>query len=128
MAEIESLERRLTFASSNLPVTLHRALGLPVLVIETAKTVSDGENGEQINKSAQLRVSAPNGSDLAKLAQSLADKPSLKKQGKLLDQFKNLPVIWLDGEHYSVYLPNCSPAETQQAVMEAVKQPAPMAS
>ncbi len=123
MDEIESLQLPGIPASSNLPVTLHRALGLPVLVIETGSTVSHGEAGEQINQSAQMRVSAPNGSELATLAELLADTSGTPDMAgsTLLDLFSDLPVIWLNNDHYSVYLPKASPEETREAVMRGIR-------
>ena len=123
MDEIESLQRPGIPASSNLPVTLHRALGLPVLVIETGSTVSHGEDGEQINQSAQLRVSAPNGSNLAILAELLAETPGLPAMAAntLLGRFRDMPVIWLDDGHYSVYLPKVHLATTGQPVMQSAR-------
>lgn len=128
MQEIEELQESTdpNGASSNLPVTLHRALGLPVLVIETGSHSWEDENGQwNTFHSANLRVSAPKGSELAKLAQWLEEQPDLEAaaQHEILARFSDLPVIWLNGAHYSVYLPTCPPAKTQQAVMEAV-QPA----
>lgn len=120
MREVEAMQRPGNFASSNLPVTLHRALGLPVLVIETGQSVSDGEEGEQINYSAQLRVAAPTGSRLAERAEELvqpsADPSSFIKT--LLAQFNNLPVIWLEGDHYTVHLPEFQVEAIRLPVMQ----------
>jgi hypothetical protein len=104
MEEIEILQKpNPPAATPRFPLTLHRALGLPVLVIETGRTAT-----------ATLWVSAPKGSELATRAQQLAEQPSgeAKAWHELLAEFNNLPIIWLKTGHFSVYFPKCLPAET----------------
>lgn len=117
MTELEALWMPGNFASSNLPISLHRALGLPVLVIETGQSVSEGEDGEQVNYSAQLRVAAPTGSNLAKLAEELVQPSAVPAESvqTLLAQFGHLPVIWLENDHYTVHLP--------RVPVEAIRMP-----
>lgn len=110
MAELVALQLSNPPASSNLPVMLHRALGLPVLVIETGASVSDGQAGQQINYSGQIRVAAPNGSALAQqLArwneQMLPPEQLNARIEFLLNQFSNIPVLWLAQNHYSLFMP-----------------------
>lgn len=92
---------------SDLPVMLHRAMGLPVLVIETTAKSTRGESGWLTNLSTQLRVAAPKDSLLAvKLAQ-------LQRQGvdadtaidQLLSAFGDLPIIRSSEGHFDLYLP-----------------------
>ncbi len=114
MAEIEILLIPDTPATSNLPVSLHRALGLPVLVIETgSREFKDANGAKHTIETATLRVSAPNGTELANIAEEIAEKPDLSDEDgyRLLEKFNHLAVIWLHGGHYTVYLPNCLPAK-----------------
>ncbi|EGF31626.1 hypothetical protein IMCC9480_3654 [Oxalobacteraceae bacterium IMCC9480] len=95
MAEIQGLEHPGSPATSNLPVTLHRALNLPLLVVE-----HDGQ-------SAQLRVAAPHGSDIAQHVEQLTQQAGDPQESidTLLSAFSHRPILWLDKDHYSLHFP-----------------------
>ena len=97
--------RRKSF--SDLPVMLHRAMGLPVLVIETTAKSTRGERGWLTNLSTQLRVAAPKDSPLAvKLAQlQRQDVDADTAIDQLLCAFGDLPIIRSSEDHFDLYLP-----------------------
>ncbi|MEB0135271.1 hypothetical protein QN362_07995 [Actimicrobium sp. CCC2.4] len=107
MSEIEGLTMPGSPASSNLPVTLHRALGLPVLVIETGSSVSYGEAGRQLNVSGELRIAAPSGSALAQEIEHALqqDAACALHPVHIIDRFSHWPILWLSQNHYDLHLP-----------------------
>jgi hypothetical protein len=94
--------------SSDMAMSLHRAFNVPALIIEVGDALTD-ENGNRGVESCQIRVAAPKGSALEARVKALVasgvnladDKEAL--QG-LLNEFSDLSVIWLEREHYDMYL------------------------
>lgn len=109
MSELQSIFM-FSPASSDLPVVLHRAFGVPALIIEAGERVTN-EAGEPDVQGAQIRVVAPHGSELARFLEEAASNNMPITEGsaildELLTRFTDLPIIWLEEEHYETYLPN----------------------
>jgi hypothetical protein len=113
MHELEALTVGSPPASSDLPVFLHRALNLPVLVIEAEQFVTEGEGGRQSNLGGQLRVAAPKDSSLAGWIEPLANdaEQGHEVSSRIMKAFDNQPVFWLENDHYDLYLPREKPLE-----------------
>jgi len=110
MNEVEALSNFNSFGSSDMPVMLHRAFGVPVMVIETGVPVVLAD-GTHSTLSQKIRISAPKNSALAAYIEEEANNSTELEAGsavmdQLLNTFKDLPVIWLERDHYSVYVPN----------------------
>lgn len=108
MSELEALSFSRCAATSNLPITLHRAMNVPMLVIEAQTHVNETRWGRQVNRLGQLRITAATGSALAEQAAPLAKalEPKLEDVKKLMRAFEDKPILWLEGGHYDLYLPN----------------------
>ena len=109
MRELQSVSM-FSPASSDLPVVLHRAFRVPALIIEAGERVTN-EAGEPDVRGAQIRVVAPPGSELARFLEEAARNNMPITEGsaildELLTRFTDLPIIWLEEEHYELYLPN----------------------
>lgn len=124
MHELETLTRGLSPASSDLPVYLHRALNLPVLVIEAERHVTEGTDGREMNLSGQLRVAAPKGSPLAGWIEPLAAHPEHGPEAasRVMQAFDDKPVLWLENGHYDLYLPKGNSAEDDVASASTSRQ------
>ena len=97
-------------ASSDLPIMLHRAFNTPAMVVEVGVPTID-TNGAYSTMSAQVRIVAPEGSMLAKKISAAADgsitlRVDGEELGDLLEEFKDLPVFWLEHEHFDLYAPD----------------------
>ena len=108
MAELEELSFRRSPATSNLPINLHRAMNVPLLVIEAETRVNETLFGRHVNRFGHLRIAAPTGSDLAEQAEPLAKatEPDLEQIEVLMRAFDDKPVLWLEGGHYDLYMPD----------------------
>ena len=108
MSELEQLQCSRSPATSSLPVTLHRAMNLPVLVIEAETHAMETPSGRQVNRFGHLRIAAPVGSEIAKQAESLAEQlvPRVEKIEEIVRAFDDKPILWLEGGHYDLYLPS----------------------
>ena len=110
MNEVESLHSpQGNFATSDMPIFLHRAFNVPALIIEVGEPAVDG-TGNPTTVSAQIRLVAPRGSALAAtLKQAAENGMTLQANGEtmknLLANFSDLPVFWLEREHYSMFVP-----------------------
>lgn len=88
---------------TDLPVLLHRALGLPNLVIESGSEVGGGS-------SLQLRVTAPKDSPLEekikRINAQFFDNYNVEKMiTDLFNEFKSVPIIKFVGCHFDLYIP-----------------------
>lgn len=97
--DVQSLTVPGTMATTDVPLAMHRALNLPVIVIEKSR-YSDGP--------AQIRIAAPNSHALKELEMpsdctDIALRPDQLGRLKLL--MNKLPVIQLQGDHYTVHIP-----------------------
>ena len=105
MNEVESLLMPGTFASSDMTVALHRAFNLPALIIESGSQVNAAGGADL---SLQFRLACPRQGPLAEILEAsgaAGDDASIDNAGKALDLFRDSPIIWLEREHYDVYLP-----------------------
>ncbi len=95
--------------SSDMAMSLHRGFNVPALIIEVGEPRTD-RNGNPELTGSQIRVAAPKGSPLEARVNALiqagtdlaTDKTALQA---LLQEFADCPVIWLERDHYDVYLP-----------------------
>jgi len=100
-----------SLATSDVPLALHRGLGLPCVVIEKKRAAG-----------ITLRIAAPNGHALNAVSNDLLEK---EQQGSLtpqqleplMEQVKHLPVIMLQEDHFQVFMP-----KTAAVVDEALPQ------
>ncbi len=99
IGELERLKNPSRTAVSDLPVVLHRALGLPVMVVEV----------DRANCYCLIRVAGPDDSELgreiAKWNERQLDDQIQERTNFLLNQFRKIPVIWLSPGHYDVFMP-----------------------
>lgn len=110
MRELESLCFPGTQASSDLPALLHQAFGVPSLIIEAGEPTTDSA-GNPSTLAPRIRVVGPAGSELARLISETAMENKSLDEGsdllnKILTHFSNLPIVWLEREHFDVYIPN----------------------
>lgn len=96
--------------SSDLPITLHRAFGVPVLVIEAGERVHDSA-GTASTVGIQIRAAAREDSELGRFIEAAAlENLPLTEQSPFVDgllhRFTDLPIIWLEAGHYELYLPS----------------------
>ncbi len=95
-------------ASSTLPITLHRAFGVPLLVVETKSgaemTSSTSGQPEYANR---LRMTVPSQSQLGAGIDGLIANDNVNEDvmSSLAIEFADKPVIWCDDNRYSIYLP-----------------------
>ncbi|NDP59986.1 MAG: hypothetical protein GZ090_11580 [Oxalobacteraceae bacterium] len=107
MGEIHTLSNENAQAPSELPVTLHRAFDVPVLVVESHPPTGTGQD---VNLKAQLRI-ATNDQELMDMATALAVRDGPEPEGiqTLMNVFRNRIVIKLTGGarsgHYELYIP-----------------------
>ena len=104
MSDLQTLYFNDGKATSDVPIFLHRALGVPVLLAE----ISTGprNNGERASRTLSLRATAPKETELAQRLEQFSDQDlSQSEINALLEEFKDIPVLWLEMEHYSLYLP-----------------------
>ncbi|MEB0134591.1 hypothetical protein QN362_04520 [Actimicrobium sp. CCC2.4] len=117
-------------ASSTLPITLHRAFSVPLLVVE-AKAESEVIFGAsaQPEDTNRLRMTVPSQSPLGAGLDGLIanDHVDENVMDSLAIEFAQTPVIWCDDNRYSVYLPKknklseASLAETTSDLVLPVK-------
>lgn len=96
-------------ASSDLPVTLHRAFNVPALIIEAGRRGTNAKGGPDLLGS-QIRVVAPPGTALARFVEeAAANNMAMTEDSAILDElltrFTDLPIIWLEEGHQEIYLP-----------------------
>ena len=108
--ELVGLQKDGVPATSDLPINLHRALGLPVLVIQTGARMSSKKPGK-INYSGEISVAAPHGSPLARelveWEKAITQPDRLDDRiAFLMEQFRDIPIFYLYSGHYSLYMPN----------------------
>lgn len=95
-------------ADSTLPVALHRAFGVPLLLVQKNADDAAVGIGLQDSMESRLRMTAPSGSAMAtKFEQVLESKDQLNEgaMAVLLIGLSETAVIWREGKHYSIFLP-----------------------
>jgi hypothetical protein len=110
MNELERIHFFGEQATSDLPVLLHQAFNIPLLVIEAGQPTT-ASTGDPSALTPQIRVAAPTGSDLAALIDDAAKEnlPVHERSAvleKILKVFLEKPIIWLERGHFEVYIPN----------------------
>lgn len=108
MNEIESFMIPGQFASSDMLIALHRAFGVPALVIETSPAVKSSNEADPADISLQFRLTCPEDCDFARALDAPCEQSAelnYRKAEGVVNQFRNRPVIWLEHEHFVVYLP-----------------------
>lgn len=121
--DVHSLMLPGTMATTDVPMAMHRALNLPVIVLEKSR-YSDGP--------AQIRIAGPNSHAIKALEMpgdcaeiEIALKPDQLNLLKVL--MNQLPVIQLEGDHYTVHIPKTGKLG-QQINEEILQQQAFLAS
>ena len=91
-------------ARSTLPIALHRALGVPLLLVEKF-------GGAGANQSAgRLRMTAPVDSEMAQKFTALKNQSTIDGDvmSSLAIDLSTTPVMWKEGTRHSIYLPKNS--------------------
>ena len=104
MNEIEALLRPGQYASSDMPVALHRAFAAPALIVEVGRTTGAGQSEASVN----FRITVRGGTNTAAtIDMPVVDelRDNLQKARRLISEFQHLPIIWLENGHFEVYLP-----------------------
>ena len=118
ISELKKLQVKYKTAISDLPVVLHRALGLPVMVVE----ISNGRSNEiapcgPVDYWGLIRIAGSENSELeceiATWSEDQLDDQIEERCKFVLRQFHNTPVIWLENNHYQVFMPVTKLATTE---------------
>ncbi|MDH4396150.1 MAG: hypothetical protein QE278_10755 [Limnobacter sp.] len=116
--DVQGLTLPGTMATTDVPLAMHRALNLPVIVLEKSR-YSDGP--------AQIRIAGPNSHTLKALEipSDCTDIVLRPHQWDLLKALMNeLPVIQLQGDHYTVHIPKTG--KLGQQISQQYSQTVPM--
>ena len=99
--------------SSALPITLHRAFGVPLVLVEESPNGPAVGNGVEGNAIGRLRMTAPTDGAMAHKFNALKNQANVNEDvmTPLAIDWATTPVIWREGTHYSLYLPKAQEAE-----------------
>lgn len=99
------MQGRFSQAKSDVPIYLHRALELPLLAVEIdTRPRIDGGRAERM---VSLRATAPVNTELARRLEKLSEQDEMPSDSikSFIALFKDIPVLWLETNHYTAYLP-----------------------
>ena len=131
--ELASLLIHRSPASSTLPIALHRAFGVPLLLAEKSADDSGERPISQGKTASRLRTTAPAASEMAtKFHNAFKNHDQVDEDvlTSLAFELSDTAVIWCDKKRYSISLPKKvagypAPLPTTQKELELVASPPP---